>query len=52
MPTSVFPSGVIARPSMPLFAVRPLVLPEISVFPTGLRFETKSWSGRSNVRSR
>ena len=37
MPTSVLPSGVIARPSMPLLAMRPLVLPLISVAPTGLR---------------
>src|SRR5215831_16729717 len=37
MPTSVLPSGVIARPSMPLLATRPDVLLLISVAPTGLR---------------
>jgi len=37
---------------MPLLAVRPVVLPEISSFPTGKRFATKRWFGRSNVRSR
>ena len=46
MPTSVLPSGVIARPSMPLLATRPPVLPLISVAPFGLRFATSRFAGQ------
>ena len=35
IPTSVLPSGVRARPSMPLLATRPTALPLISTAPCG-----------------
>ena len=50
IPTSVRPSGVMANPSIPLLAVRPTVLPLISVVPMGLRLGTKNDSGNWKER--
>ena len=48
MPTSSMPSGVMARPSMPLLVTRPLVLPAISVAPLALRLAMAKLAGKAN----
>ena len=52
IPTSVLPSGVIASPSIPLFATRPLAFALISVAPFGLSVEIPRFAGSANAFTR
>jgi len=52
MPTSVLPSGVMARPSMPLLVTRPTVFEAISTSFWGLRVVIAKLSGSLKDRMR
>ena len=46
------PSGEIAKPSIPLFVVRPVVLPEISVATLGVKLLIAKLVGNANDLTR
>ena len=52
IPTTVWPSGVIASPSIPLLVTRPVRFDRVSASPSASNWATRNFAGTGRARSR